>query len=234
MARIVNKAEYDQKRNEILDAAQKLTYTKGYNQVSIQDVLAEVHISKGAFYHYFDSKAALLEAIIERLAGQMTGLLTPIIDDPNLPALEKLQRFFTVAAQWKTDRKDYLLTLVSAWYSEENALFRLRATTAMLAFVGPMITPIITQGVEEGVFTTPYPTQVSEIIFSLLLSLGEVLVPMMLKPNIEYKDIETMEILVGCYQDSMERILGAKTGSLPLFDTSILREWFVLSTSPKE
>ncbi len=234
MARIVNKAEHDQKRNEILDAAQRLTYSKGYDQVSIQDVLAEVHISKGAFYHYFDSKAALLEAIIERLAEQMTGLLIPIIEDPSLPAIEKLQRFFNVAAQWKTDRKDFLLTLVSAWYSEENALFRLRATTAMLAFVGPMITPIITQGVEEGVFTTPYPAQVSEIIFSLLLSLGEVLVPMMLKPNIEYKDIETMEILAGCYQDSMERILGAKTGSLPLFDTSILREWFVLSTSPKE
>jgi AcrR family transcriptional regulator len=234
MARIVNKEEHDQKRNEILDAAQRLTYTKGYEQMSIQDVLAEAHISKGAFYHYFDSKAALLEAIIERLADQMTVLLTPIIADPVLSAQQKLEQFFNVAARWKTDRKDYLIILVGAWYADDNALFRLKAKTAMMAFIGPLVTPIITQGVQEGVFNTPFPAQVSEILFSLLLSLGEVLVPVMLKPEVEYKDIEMMEALVGCYQDSIERILGAAPGSLPLFDTAILREWFPLSTNSKE
>jgi AcrR family transcriptional regulator len=231
MARIVNIEEHEQKRNDILDAAQKLTYTRGFEQMSIQDVIAEAQISKGAFYHYFNSKEDLLEAIIERLADQMTVLLTPIVQDPQLSALQKLEQFFNVAARWKTDRKDYLITLVGAWYADENALFRLKAKTAMLAFIGPMVTPIINQGLEEGVFNTPFPAHVSEIIFSLLLSLGEVLVPLMLRPTVEYKDIEMMDSLIGCYQDAIERILGAEAGSLPLFDTTILREWFPLSTS---
>ena len=59
MARIVNKEEYEIRRNEILDAAQRLIYTKGYDQMSIQDILAESHISKGAFYHYFELQASL-------------------------------------------------------------------------------------------------------------------------------------------------------------------------------
>ena len=48
-----------EKRNEILDSARRLVYSKGYEQMTIQDILGELQISKGAFYHYFDSKGAL-------------------------------------------------------------------------------------------------------------------------------------------------------------------------------
>ena len=48
--------EPSERRNDILDAARRLIYTKGYEQMTIQDILDELGISKGAFYHYFDSK----------------------------------------------------------------------------------------------------------------------------------------------------------------------------------
>jgi len=56
---------------EILDVAQRLVNTKGYEQMTIQDLLDELQISKGAFYHYFGSKQALLEAIIERIVDEV-------------------------------------------------------------------------------------------------------------------------------------------------------------------
>ena len=65
MARIVKEPAV--RRNEILDAAQRLVYRKGYEQMTIQDILDDLHLSKGAFYHYFDSKQSLLEALIERM-----------------------------------------------------------------------------------------------------------------------------------------------------------------------
>ncbi len=68
MARIVK--AHAARRNEILDVAQRLIYTKGYEQMTIQDILSDLQISKGAFYHYFDSKQALLEAIIETYAAK--------------------------------------------------------------------------------------------------------------------------------------------------------------------
>ena len=67
MARIVNKEEYNRKRNEILNSAQKLVYTIGYDQMTIQDILNETKMSKGAFYHYFSSKSDLLEALITHM-----------------------------------------------------------------------------------------------------------------------------------------------------------------------
>lgn len=53
MARVVKEQEYSQKRNDILDAAVRLIYTKGYERMTIQDIQADLKISSGAFYHYF-------------------------------------------------------------------------------------------------------------------------------------------------------------------------------------
>jgi AcrR family transcriptional regulator len=234
MARIVNIEEYEIRRNEILDAAQRLVYTKGYDQMSIQDLLDEVKISKGAFYHYFDSKQALLEALIERLGKQVEPLLIPIVQDDHLTATEKLQRFFEVAARWKTDRKDYLLTLVNVWYADENAILRQKVQAAVIPQTAPLLTTIICQGVREGVFHTDFPEQVSEIISSLLQSFGDTLIKMIFKPEFHSETLAHLETLAACYQTAAERILGADAGSLPLFDTAILREWFSPSNYSKE
>src|SRR4051794_18530999 len=94
MARTIKKQEHAEKRNEILNAAQRLVYAKGYERMTIQDILADVQISSGAFYHYFDSKPAVLEAFIERIQQETEKPLLPIVHDPHLPAIEKLQGFF--------------------------------------------------------------------------------------------------------------------------------------------
>ena len=101
MARIVKEEEYAEKRNAILDVAQRLIYTKGYEQMTIQDILDDLQISKGAFYHYFDSKQALLEAMIERMGEEMEQFLMLIVHDPMLSALDKFQRFLATANRWK-------------------------------------------------------------------------------------------------------------------------------------
>jgi AcrR family transcriptional regulator len=231
MSRVVNKEEYELRRNAILDSARRLVYAKGYDGISIQDILADQQISKGAFYHYFSSKQALLEALIEHLADQMLELLNPIVHNENLPATEKLQRFFDVAARWKTARKEYLLTLMRTWYADENAILRLKTQAALMPLISPLFTSIVRQGVKEGVFCTQFPDQACDIIFSMLQSLGDTLVRQISMPVITLQDLHNLELITAAYQDAMERILGADPGSLPIFDPAILREWMPLSTT---
>jgi AcrR family transcriptional regulator len=226
MARILIKEEYEIRRNEILDAAQRLVYTKGYEKMSIQDILSELKISKGAFYHYFDSKQSLIEALIMRLGKQMEELLAPIAHDINLPALKKLQRFFEVAARWKTDRKDYLLTLVKVWYADENTYFRQKVQAALIPLTSYLLSDVINQGIQEGVFHTSFPEHVSEIIFSLLQSFGDNLIKLIIHRKLDSETLDRLDNLSASYQDAMERILGAAHDTLPLLDTKILREWF--------
>jgi AcrR family transcriptional regulator len=231
MARIVNQEEYDLRRNKILESAQRMVYTKGYEGLSIQDILADQQISKGAFYHYFSSKQALLEALIDHLADQALELLTPIVQDEHLPATDKLLRFFDVAARWKTARKEYLLTLMHTWYADENALLRLKTQVALMPLISPLFTAIIRQGVDEGVFRTQFPNQACDIIFSMLQSYGDILVRQISQPALTLQDLHSLELITTAYQDAVERILGAVPGSLPLFDPAILREWIPLSNS---
>ena len=227
MARIVKEQEYAVKRNAILDVAQRLVYTKGYEQMTIQDMLDDLQISKGAFYHYFDSKQAVLEALVERMGEEVVQLLLPIVHDPVLGALEKLRRFFPTLAQWKTARRDFILALMHILYADENALFRQKARALAVKRVTPLMTTVIRQGIQEGVLTTSYPDQVGEVILSLVLDLGDTIAWLLLSSEPRRDDVQHVESTVAAYTDALERALGAPTGSLPLVDAQTLQEWFV-------
>jgi AcrR family transcriptional regulator len=233
MARTIKQEEYELHRNKILDAAQRLVYTKGYEQMSIQDILAEVQISKGAFYHYFTSKQGLMEGLIERMASQGIQLMEPIAKDEHMKASEKLLRLFDFAARWKTARMEYLVSLVRVWYADENAILRLKSQAAVIPLVSPLITSIIQQGNREGVFHTRYPEQSCVVIFTMLMSFGDSLIQRILHPAPAAENIRYLEELTASYQEAIERVLGATPGTLPLFDPSILREWFPLSDDHK-
>jgi AcrR family transcriptional regulator len=232
MPRIVKEEEYIIKRNEILDAAQQLVYTKGYEQMSIQDILDVLGISKGAFYHYFDSKGALLEALSERMMDEAVKVLTPVVQDPNLKAIEKLHHYIDTAGRWKIAQKTYLLALFRVWYHDDNAIVRQKVMAAATQRISPMITEIVKQGIREGVFSTPYPEQAGEIFISLFLTLGEPLAKIILSYDPvrdQQNRIEIMDrfrCIEAAYMNAMERVLSAPPGSLHLVEPEMLEEWF--------
>ena len=94
MARQVKPEEYATRRREILDAALRLMHDKGYERMTISDVLAETRMSKGALYHYFGSKQALLEGIVEAMSASASQTLRAVVDDPDLGAIDKLRAYF--------------------------------------------------------------------------------------------------------------------------------------------
>jgi len=231
MARIIKEEEYAAKRNEILDAAQRLVYTKGFDQMSIQDILNELSISKGAFYHYFESKSTLLEALIERSLEAVVAFLSPIVQNSELPALVKLQHYLDSAAQWKSTQKDYLLGLLSIWYADENATFRQKMLTSSIQRISPMLAEIIRQGILEGALNTAYPDQVAETVLYLMQGVGDKFVEPLLKGAPTPADFQRIESAFAAYTDAMERILGAPPGSIQLIKPETLQFWF---GAPKE
>ncbi len=224
MIRIVK--EHAVRRNEILDAAQRLVDTKGYEQMTIQDILDALQISKGAFYHYFDSKQALLEALIQRMQEEVEQLLLPIVHDPHLPALDKLQRTFATLARWKTAQKAFFLALLRVWYTDDNAIVRQKMRAAAVKRVAPLLTVIIRQGIQEGVLTASYPDQVGAVVLSLVQDLGDTLGELLLSFEPKRGDLPRIESTVAAYTDALERVLGAPRASLQLVDTETLSEWF--------
>lgn len=125
--------EPDIRRAEILDAAQQLFYAKGYEHTSVQDIIDQVGIAKGTFYHYFGSKIELLDCLVEQLADQGIALMEPIASSPDLDATTKFLRIFDVIAAWKTQSKAFMLDILRPLYSDDNTLLRRKLTAASLA-----------------------------------------------------------------------------------------------------
>lgn len=231
MARIVKEEDYAARRNEILDVARQLVYTRGYEQMSVQDILDALKISKGAFYHYFDSKPALLEALIDRMGDEAQRTILPLMDDPSLTALDKLRRYFSTAIQWKATQKDFMLALLRVWYSDDNAIIRQKVTWKMLRWVAPAFARVIRQGVEEGVFSTEFPEQTAEIIIQMITALGDKFGEVILgheKGRVAWSAEErfcVIERAVAAYTVVIERILGAEAGSIELMDAASIRIW---------
>ena len=70
-------------KSRIVSSAWKLFYEQGYDDTTIDDIVSESNTSKGSFYHYFDSKDALLGSLsmifddkYEELKDQLTGSMT--------------------------------------------------------------------------------------------------------------------------------------------------------------
>jgi AcrR family transcriptional regulator len=228
MARTVKEQEYAEKRNEILNAAQRLVYTKGYERMTIQDILADLQISSGAFYHYFDSKPAVLEAFIERIKEETEKPLLPIIHDPHLSALEKLQGFFATLDRLRIAHKADVVRLGRVWYTDDNAIVRQKVDEAVLEQRAPLLTEIVRQGVREGVFTTAYPNQAGEVILSLLQGMGNAHARLLLSVDRETDEQRRVEEIVAvhaAYMDAVERVLGAPPNSLYRTDAEAVKVW---------
>ena len=223
MARIVK--DHDSRRNEILDAAQQLFYQKGYEQTSVQDLLNAIGIAKGTFYHYFDSKQALLQELTDRIVVEAMALVEKLVKDPQLTALEKFTQIYVQMHQWKIERKDFVLELMRMFYRDENLRLRYELMRASMVQVVPQLSIVVAEGVAEGVFDTAYPDMAAQITYRLLQDFAENVADLLLHPQ---PDVATLLAQnVNAYQQATERILGAAPGSLPIFDAdTIYEKWF--------
>jgi AcrR family transcriptional regulator len=225
MARIIKEDEYAARRNQVLDVAQRLLYSKGYENMTIQDVLDGLQMSKGAFYHYFSSKEALLEAITDRMVEGALAALRPIEVDSSLSALEKLRRYLNTGAQWKTERRELLIPLVRVWYHDDNLAVRQRYFHKTMREVSRFMTEVITQGVREGTMNNPYPDQIGEVIMAVFMDMGETAARFLTEQS--SADMRPrIERTFAMYSDTLERILGLAPGAMPLIDRPTMDSWF--------
>lgn len=229
MARPVKPESVAKKRQEILNAAERFVFTKGYEQMSIQDILDEVKMSSGAFYHYFPSRSALLAAFIEHIKQETEKPLLAIIGDPQLSAIEKLQGFFDTLDRLRSAHKTEVVKLARVWYTDANVLVRQKVDEAILAQRVPLLIQIIRQGIREGNFTTPYAEKAGEIILVLLQGMENTHARLLLSLDQKRGDdqhlIEEIVALHIAYMDAIERVLGAQPYSFSRADIDVVNVW---------
>jgi AcrR family transcriptional regulator len=214
------------RRDEFVDVAMRLMQTKGWDATSIQDVLAATGASKGAFYHYFTSKADLLEAVIERITDAATASLHPAIDDPALSAMDRFQLVFAGIARWKGERTELLLAVVQVWNADDNAIVREKFRQGVVRRMAPLLASIVAQGQAEGRFGGLDPDSVGRVLVALMLGANETATELYFDRHAGEVSFEVVERRLGAFQQAFERILDLPAGSLTLVNREALIQWF--------
>ena len=227
MARTLNPALHSVRREAFLDAAQRLIQGKGYEAMSVQDVLEAVDTSRGAFYHYFDSKQALLEALVDRLADGVLAAAAPVVGDPDLPAPRKLERLFGVIQSFKADRRELVLAIVDVWRSDANAIVREKLRRQSVGRLAPVLAGVIEDGIREGAWSTPGAAEeTAQLLLGLMLWFQERALDLLLGREAGTVSFEEVVRSVAAFGAAFERVLGAPPGSVTLIDEPTLRFWF--------
>lgn len=226
MARTVDVAARTVRRDAFLDAAQRLIQTKGYEQMSVQDVLDALETSRGAFYHYFDSKLELLEAVVERFADAGMAAIAPILDDPRLPALRKLERVVGGLARFKAGRKELVVALIEVMNSDGNALFREKLRRMTASRTQGILSRIIRQGMQEGKITTSWPDETARILVLMIQGYQDLGAQQFIDRHANRISFDEVKRTYAAMSDAIERILGVPAGSLRLVDDATLHFWF--------
>jgi AcrR family transcriptional regulator len=226
MARTLNPETHAVRRDAFVDVGQRLIQTKGYEAFSIQDVIDEVGASKGAFYHYFGSKADLLEAIVERMADGVEGSWAEVMVRPGLSARERFEGIFATTAQYKNARKELALALLDAWLSDQNAILRDKLRQLVARRMTPVLEVILRQGAAEGEFTATDPEGTARVVVALILGSQEQASQLFVARQANEIGFDEVERIFAAFSQALDRILGLPPGRLSLTDPPTLRLWF--------
>ncbi len=153
--RIVKDA--DERKNEILDVAQRLFHEKGYVQTTVEDIMRECNIAKGTLYYHFKGKEEILSAMINRQIDRQEETMRQIAADKTMTAVEKLIQVIHLLS--------YKDRVTDGYSEQENAELQQKSFTRTLFRFAPAMTAIVEEGIQNGEFSTPYPRESVELLF---------------------------------------------------------------------
>ncbi|MGY0373190.1 TetR/AcrR family transcriptional regulator [Clostridium sp. JNZ J1-5] len=161
--------EYDERKKEILDISERLFRIKGYGKCTIMDIIKEVGIAKGTFYHYFKSKEEVLDAIVLRYVDIVRNNAEEILIIENINSVEKLMRTFMAMQITNQIDKDLLANM----HKVENALLHQKVLNQLVTTMTPILVKVIEEGIEEKVWSCKYPLEYMQIFLVASLTLTD-------------------------------------------------------------
>jgi AcrR family transcriptional regulator len=142
----------EQRREQLLQAAQRVFSRKGFHAANVADVAAEAKVSQGTVYHYFDSKEELLLAVFtEWETGTLQGEIGQVLLDAPTSA-DKLSLLAQAATHRVTSSMQLLEASVEFWsHIPRNAKIR-KGFKRMFEHMAVDVARVIQQGIDDGEF----------------------------------------------------------------------------------
>lgn len=155
------------RRAELIAVARALFFEKGYDATSVDEIIGRAGLSKGAFYYYFPSKEAALEALAEQMALEAAAEAQAIVSNETLNGFERLDLFLKHSRRLKVEQAPEALALFEALFRPENIALYHHVFTRISRVLIPLVADILQQGMDDGSFLPGDAMAMAEILLGL-------------------------------------------------------------------
>lgn len=83
-------------RDHLIEVGLQRIRFEGYTATGLQEILEAANVSKGSFYHYFSSKEAFAEAVLQLYLDGEAKKLEKSLSETKISPLKRLRRYFDV------------------------------------------------------------------------------------------------------------------------------------------
>lgn len=149
----------EERRAEILAGATELFLTSGFDQTTVDDIVAQLGISKGLVYYYFRTKDDLIAAVTERLAAEFADPVVAILQS-DLSAGEKLARSLLNLADRAVAFKERFRSMIDSRQSQAISRFR----DEVFHRIAPQLISLTRDGIAGGLIANPGAAQSLTVI----------------------------------------------------------------------
>lgn len=149
------------KQREIIKVALELFLQKGYEDTKITDIMREAKLSKGGMYHYFKSKEEILDAVVRYTLEEERPFFEKKLRKAD-NVTDKMNVFISGEVLYPSEFHNDIVTLRK---EQPNSIVKYRIKELNAEFAIPYLCEIIQFGIEEAVFHTDYPEEVSKFLY---------------------------------------------------------------------
>lgn len=190
------------RRNELLKIAYRMFIEKGYNNTSVDEIIAEAGIAKGTYYYYFPSKESTLEAVIDMMINDEVGKAKDAVGS-DLPVSQKLA---AVIQSFRPKQEEE--NIADVLESKENLILHDKLNKRLIAEAEPLISAVVREGIAQGIFRCEMVEERVKMILILCIQVFN-------RDSFTKNDITV-------FIDIFEKTFGAETGTMN-FITDLIR-----------
>ncbi|MBM3380928.1 MAG: TetR/AcrR family transcriptional regulator [Betaproteobacteria bacterium] len=156
-----------ERKSQIINATIDCIARYGYNNFSMQDVARIADVSKGIIHYYFLNKEDLMMAVLDRVAGDIEGLLTGITERTQDP-VEQLRQLIRVCFDIVRQKREYYCINMDFWTQiNQKEKVRLAVAKHYGKFRGSTAA-IVQTGVDTGVFKPIDADHAASVIIAIV------------------------------------------------------------------
>ena len=184
----------EQRKQELLKIAYRMFVEKGYDNTSIDEIIAEAGIAKGTYYYYFPSKEDTLEAVIDMMINEEVARAKEVVASP-MPIPQKLA---AVIYSLRPGQEEQNIAKVVE--SNENIILHDKLNKRLIAEAVPLLSSVVREGIETGVFNCE---QIEERVKMILIICSRL-----------FDEDDFTENEVTAFIDVTEKIFGTQPGTM--------------------